>query len=581
MKKVNHALLLIIYIAFSAVGYPQNPPVTKPISKDVKPVIQTNLSIQSLQPGKYIIKTATSLKAIDIDRGTINSSSPKIQIWDACADYKKSCEPQIWLFASVAGRPNHFIIKLTANGKLLTVNPFKKTELVLANRIGNDKVPNEYQTWLVKQAGSGRFVITSALKNMTDIVSVATTAENNGSPLSLQKPCANPQSGCDNQLFTFFKIPEAPKICDAYPAPDAAVTPSCTNCEVGVSTQPLVAATSKMWQPGSTLRVRMDGGSALVRSKVVQYANEWTRYANIRFNFIPSGDAEIIVTFGNDGHSWSYVGRDCIDPGRRFLGNFTMNGTTHFGWFDDATPEDEFRRVILHEFGHVLGFKHEQSHPDGGIPWDREATYAHFAAKNPPWGRDEVNRQVFEIASRSETQFSSYDRTSIMQYAVPNELTIGDFEIGWNTTLSETDKAFARLMYPPGNITGNKLRIKIGTGGDDVRVNSNVLIYLKLNNAALPEFRKSLNNGNGWGGNSSNVVEIGLPAGVNITDIQECKLLFTSGKQFEWDTPDNWNLDRLTIDFITADGFRSNMVERSGTPYVRFYNTGEVLLLRR
>jgi hypothetical protein len=35
-----------------------------------------------------------------------------------------------------------------------------------------------------------------------------------------------------------------------------------------------------------------------------------------------------------------------------------------------------------------------------------------------------------------------------MQYAVPNGLTIGDFEIGWNTELSETDTEFIGRMYP-------------------------------------------------------------------------------------------------------------------------------------
>jgi len=33
---------------------------------------------------------------------------------------------------------------------------------------------------------------------------------------------------------------------------------------------------------------------------------------------------------------------------------------------------------------------------------------------------------------------------------VPKELTIGGFEIGWNTELSERDKAFIAKMYPRG-----------------------------------------------------------------------------------------------------------------------------------
>ncbi len=557
----------------------QKDPQIKNQNKVVTPT-NTMLGQIRLKTGKYIIKAATSARAVDVDRGSINTTSPKLQLWDACADYKRNCEPQLWFLTAVGN--NSYTIKLSANGKYLTLNPFKKTEVVLSAKIGGNKTTSEYQTWQISHVANGQFTIRSAMKDAAANMALSYAAEQNGSAIGLQKPCANVNASCSAQLFTFFTIPDAPRMCATYPSPPKPTKPACTNCEVGVNVEPLVAATSKMWQPGSTLRVRIDGGSTLVRSKVVRYANEWTRYANIRFNFINSGDAEIIVTFGDDGSSWSYVGTDCIDPGRRFIGNFTQYGTTHFGWFTDDTPEDEFSRVIIHEFGHALGFEHEHFHPDGGIPWDREATYNYYAvSQDPPWDRNKVDQQVFAVASRSQTQFSSYDRSSIMHYAISNDLTIGDFEVPWNTQLSATDKAFARLMYPPGTIAGNKLRIKIGTGGDDLRVNSNVLVYLKLNSAALPSFTKSLNNGAGWGGNSSNVVEIALPAGVGLSDIQECKLLFTSGKQFEWDTPDNWNLDKLVIDFVTADGFVSNIANRSGTPYIRFYNTGEVLLLRR
>jgi serralysin len=37
-----------------------------------------------------------------------------------------------------------------------------------------------------------------------------------------------------------------------------------------------------------------------------------------------------------------------------------------------------------------------------------------------------------------------------MQYPVPRQLTIGDFEIGWNNDLSSGDKTFAARMYPRG-----------------------------------------------------------------------------------------------------------------------------------
>lgn len=374
--------------------------------------------------------------------------------------------------------------------------------------------------------------------------------------------------------------PRGIEMCSSVPLPNKVTNPECTGCELGVSVEPLTVQTAKMWQTGSTLRVRMDGGTVKLRLKVAQYASEWTRYTNIRFRFVTSGDAEIIVTFGNDGRSWSYIGTDCIDDGIRFVGNFQQQGTTHFGWLTDDTPEEEFSRVILHEFGHALGFKHEHSHPESGIPWDRERVYEAFA-NSDGWNRSEVDRNVFEASSKNETQFSQYDPTSIMQYPVAEELTIGDFSVGWNTQLSETDKAFAKLMYPRGTISGNKLAITILTGADDLRVNSAAQLYLKFRSGAVTNATISLNKGQGWGNNSRNTVLVPIPDGITMVDIVECKLAFTAGKQFEWDNPDNWNVNEIVLDYVASDGARTNLATRNGIPYVRYYATGETLLFRR
>jgi hypothetical protein len=45
-------------------------------------------------------------------------------------------------------------------------------------------------------------------------------------------------------------------------------------------------------------------------------------------------------------------------------------------------------------------------------------------------------------------QYSRFDRQSIMLYAVDNALTIGDWSVGWNTSLSDEDKVFIGSQYP-------------------------------------------------------------------------------------------------------------------------------------
>lgn len=64
------------------------------------------------------------------------------------------------------------------------------------------------------------------------------------------------------------------------------------------------------------------------------------------------------------------------------------------------------------------------------------------------WTKEEVNSQVFDVYDASMIRASKLDPDSIMMYAVPNQLTKGDFEIGWNSNLSSSDKSFIKKMYP-------------------------------------------------------------------------------------------------------------------------------------
>jgi hypothetical protein len=195
-----------------------------------------------------------------------------------------------------------------------------------------------------------------------------------------------------------------------------------------------------MWNPGQTVRVKMMGGTPFIRSRVRQYAEEWTQHANIRFAFVdPSEYAEIRIAFDPTGQSWSRLGRDALGTTFDFA---TMN----FGWFTDDTPELEFSRVVLHEFGHALGLVHEHQSPVSGIQWDREKTYAFFEGQG--WDRAKVDAQVFEKYKVSVTNYSQYDPTSIMHYWVPAELTLDGTGVAGSNVLSTTDKEYVGRWYP-------------------------------------------------------------------------------------------------------------------------------------
>lgn len=197
---------------------------------------------------------------------------------------------------------------------------------------------------------------------------------------------------------------------------------------------------NKLWLNGSVIRVKFIGGSALVRQRVRQYAESWETHANIDFSFVPDNEpADIKVAFNAGGGSWSYMG----------TGSRNQNVSMNFGWFNDQSPESDFRRTITHEFGHALGLSHEQSHPDANIPWNRVAVYDYYMGPPNNWTREKVNSNVLNVSPRRGLNFTPYDQTSVMHYPVQARFTTNNVAIAQNNTrISDNDALYMRTYYP-------------------------------------------------------------------------------------------------------------------------------------
>lgn len=229
--------------------------------------------------------------------------------------------------------------------------------------------------------------------------------------------------------------------------------------------QSLALVTRKLWKPGMTIRVRFLDGDPVIQQRLQPFAHVWSQYANLKFDFGNDPDAEIRISFKQRG-SWSYIGTDC-------LGIPKNQATMNFGWLTRATDDAEYSRVVTHEFGHAIGCIHEHQNPAAAIPWDKPVVYRYYAGPPNNWTKEQTDVNLFQTYARDQTQFSAFDPQSIMLYPIPNEFTIGDFEVGWNTALSATDKQFVGTIYPfapkPTNelpVDGGPVNQSIGAPGE-------------------------------------------------------------------------------------------------------------------
>lgn len=217
----------------------------------------------------------------------------------------------------------------------------------------------------------------------------------------------------------------------------------------GGSAMRMAIPLDKPWEAGRTLTVSFLDGDPGVQEKVAEVARQWCNFANILFDFGNYPEADLRISFEYDG-SWSYLGKDAL---RRPLDQPTMN----FGWLTPNSVDDEYNRVVIHEFGHALGAIHEHQNPAVSIPWDKEKVYAYYAGSPNFWDKDTVDVNLFKAYDAERTNHSEFDQDSIMLYPVPNQHTVGDYEIGWNREMSQGDQEFIAKQYPSDVKSPNQL----------------------------------------------------------------------------------------------------------------------------
>lgn len=202
------------------------------------------------------------------------------------------------------------------------------------------------------------------------------------------------------------------------------------------------------WRRGDIIRVRFVEGDESLRQRVRDVAERWTGpdMANLEFQWVDDGDAEIRIGFQQGNGSWSYLGTTCRQIPDDEL---TMN----YGWLTPESDDDSLRRVVLHEFGHALGLIHEHQNPKGGIRWNEPAVIEELSGPPNNWDEQAIRHNVLDHYPPEDVTSTDVDADSIMMYPIPASWTLDGFSADLNRDLSPTDVEFIRRAYGGGQTT--------------------------------------------------------------------------------------------------------------------------------
>lgn len=220
-----------------------------------------------------------------------------------------------------------------------------------------------------------------------------------------------------------------------------------------------VISGAKAWPAGQPIRVCFFGGSASLRRQIASTALAWIDTgAPISLDFgdldnprlCGAGFAHIRVGFDQPGY-WSFVGQDSIVYAAQ------SEQSLNLARFNIAPPETaEFKRVVLHEFGHALGFQHEHQHPTNvcEAEYNWPAIYRYLGGPPNSWDPETVDHNMRARPYHHGDVATDFDPQSIMLYSFPATFYLNgersDCFARGNSDLSEGDKKTLRSAYTTG-----------------------------------------------------------------------------------------------------------------------------------
>ena len=236
------------------------------------------------------------------------------------------------------------------------------------------------------------------------------------------------------------------------------------NSKVPVSVPPpegvasAAAIVCKIWSKSRLQASFVDANhydpTGLIRRRIRTVVQKWSdaSLGGINFDWMDQMqyDSDIRISLTPDGTFWSLVGTDTRLSGSNLVTlNLGFNNSEYYA-SDDTNNfyVREFQRLVLHEFGHALGFIHEHLSPKSQITFNEPAAIAYFRKNGLGHLTDDQIREQVLTPEPDAENLTEFDLKSVMLYPFPASIANPPTDNNWE--LSAGDIETVRKAYPKG-----------------------------------------------------------------------------------------------------------------------------------
>ena len=236
------------------------------------------------------------------------------------------------------------------------------------------------------------------------------------------------------------------------------------NSKVPVSVPPpegvasAAAIVCKIWSKSRLQASFVDANhydpTGLIRRRIRTVVQKWSdaSLGGINFDWMDQMqyDSDIRISLTPDGTFWSLVGTDTRLSGSNLVTlNLGFNNSEYYA-SDDTNNfyVREFQRLVLHEFGHALGFIHEHLSPKSRITFNEPAAIAYFRKNGLGHLTDDQIREQVLTPEPDAENLTGFDLKSVMLYPFPASIANPPTDNNWE--LSAGDIETVRKAYPKG-----------------------------------------------------------------------------------------------------------------------------------